>query len=172
VCGVFRVLLREEVVERSDGGEFVVFDVEDRVELGDVEDVVYFLSQVEELELAAGVADRGKAADEFSYARAVDIVNADQVEDNLLLAVGDEGADGVAEIADLIAEHDAASDVEDDDVSDFAGIYLQGHDSGQPRPLAGMVVGAERQVNGREVENPSPQRTRRTQRKDLILKTD
>jgi len=149
-------LLGEEVVEGADGGEFVVFDVEDGVELGDVEDVVNFLGEVEEFEFATGVADGGEAADEFSDAGAVDVVDADEVEDDLLFALGDQGADGVAEIADFVAEDDATSNVEDGDVSDFAGFDLQGHDSGSSlRPMAGMVVGAERQVNGLETQGPS-----------------
>src|SRR5580658_8558957 len=72
----FAHLLGEEIVEGSYGGEFVVFDVEDGVELGDVEDVLDFLGEVEEFEFAAGVADGGGAADELSDAGAVDVVDA------------------------------------------------------------------------------------------------
>jgi hypothetical protein len=121
-------LLGEEVVEGFYGGEFVVFDVEDGVELGDVEDVLDFLGEVEKFEFASGVADGGEAADEFTDAGAVDVVDADEVEDDLLFAVGDEGADGVAESADFLTEDDAAGDVEDGDVSYFAGVNLQRHD--------------------------------------------
>jgi len=56
-------LFGEEVVEGADGGEFVVLDVKDGVELGDVEDILNFLGEVEEFEFATGVADRGEAAD-------------------------------------------------------------------------------------------------------------
>ena len=115
-------LFGEEVVEGSYGGEFVVFDIEDGVELGDVEDVVDFLGEVEEFELAAGVADGGEAADEFSDAGAVDVVDALEVEDYFLFVAGDEVADGVAEIADFVAEDDAAGNVEDGHVSDFTGV--------------------------------------------------
>src|SRR5271168_4411592 len=83
-------LLREEVVEGFYGVEFVVFDVEDGVELGDVEDVVDFLGEVEELEFAAGVADGGEAADEFSDAGAVEVIDVGEVEDDLLFALGDQ----------------------------------------------------------------------------------
>ena len=69
-------LFGEEVVEGFYGGEFVVFDVEDGVELGDVEDVVNFLGEVEELEFSAGIADGGEAADEFSDAGAVEVIDA------------------------------------------------------------------------------------------------
>jgi len=67
-----RTLLGEKVVKGFYGGEFVVFDVENGVELGDVEDVVDLLSEVEELEFASGVADGGEAGDEFSDAGAVE----------------------------------------------------------------------------------------------------
>ena len=119
-----RQLFGEEVVEGSHGGEFVVFDVEDGVELGDVEDVVNFLGEVEELEFASGVADGSEAADELSDAGAVDIVDAHQVEDNSLFAFRDEGANGVAKGSDFVAEDDASVDVENGDVSDFAGFNL------------------------------------------------
>ena len=121
-------LLREEVVEGFYGGEFVVADIEDGVELGDVENVVDFLGEVEELEFAAGVAHGGEAADELPDAGAVDVVDVGEVEDDFLFAFGDEIADGVAEVADFFAEDDASVDVEDGNVSNFAGIDLQGHD--------------------------------------------
>ena len=56
-------LLGEEVVEGFYGGEFVVFDVEDGVELGDLEDVADFFGEAEEFQFATGVADGGEAAD-------------------------------------------------------------------------------------------------------------
>src|SRR5271170_3948048 len=121
-------LLGEEVVEGFYGGKFVVFNIEDGVELGDVEDVLDFLGEVEEFEFAAGVADGGEAADEFSHAGAVDVLDAGKVQDDFLFALGDEIVDGVAEVADFFAEDDASVDVEDGDVSDFAGVDLQGHD--------------------------------------------
>ena len=96
-------LFGEEIVERPHGGELVVFDVEDRVELGDEEDIVDFLREVEKLEFASGISHRGEAADKLAHARAVDVVDAGEVEDDLLFAVGDKGADGVAEIANFIA---------------------------------------------------------------------
>jgi hypothetical protein len=93
-----------------------------------VEDVVNFLGEVEELEFASGVADRGEGADEFSDAGAVEVVDIGEVEDDFLFALGDQVADGGAKSADLGAEDDAAVDVEDGDVRNFAGINFQGHD--------------------------------------------
>jgi hypothetical protein len=124
VPGVARPLLREEVIEGSYSRELVVFDVEDRVQLGDVKNVVDFLSQVEQFQFAACVTDGREAADELSHSRAIDIVHTGEVENNLFLAVGDKVANGVAEITDFFAQNDAAVNVEDGDVSDFASIYL------------------------------------------------
>ena len=90
-------LLGEKVVEGLHGGEFVVFDVEDGVELGDVEHVLDFLGEAEELEFAAGVADRGVAADQFADAGGVDVIDMGEVEHDFFLALGDELVNGVAE---------------------------------------------------------------------------
>jgi len=110
-----RILLGEEVVEGFYGGEFVVFDVEDGVELGDVEDVLNFFGEAEEFEFAAGVADGGEAGDEFADAGGIDVVDVGEVEDDFFLARGEQVADGVAELAGFVAEGDAAGDVEDGD---------------------------------------------------------
>jgi hypothetical protein len=115
-------LFREEVVEGLYGGVFVVFDVEDGIELGDVENVVDFRGDVEEFEFSAGVADGSEATDQFSDTGAVDIVDVRQVEDDFLNVFGDEVVDGVAEGTNLRAEDDAAVDVEDGDFGDFAGL--------------------------------------------------
>ena len=127
-------LLGEEVVEGFYGGEFVFFDVEDGVELGDIEEVVNFLGEVEEFEVAAGVADGGVAADQFSDAGGVDVIDVGQVEDDFFLAGSDELADGVAEFAGFVAEGDASVEVDDGDVADFAGMDLLGNPG-----LRGMV---------------------------------
>jgi hypothetical protein len=140
--------LGEEVVEGFYGSEFVVFDIEDGVELGDVENVVNFLGEIEELEFASGVADGSEAADEFSDPGAVEVIDGGEVEDDFLLALGDQVVDSGAESADLGTEDDAAVDVEDGDMGDFAGVNFQGHGWCRESVLAKMVVGAAVQVNG------------------------
>ena len=143
-----RILFGEEVVEGFYGGEFVVFDVENGIELGDVQDVANFLGEVKEFEFATSVARGGEGADQFSHARAVEIVDAGEVEDDFLFAIGEQVADGSAEIADFGAEDETAVDVEDGDVGNFAGVNLQRHDP--HRGLRRMVVCGREQVNGGE----------------------
>jgi hypothetical protein len=113
-------LLGEEVVEGFYRGEFVVFDVEDGVELGDVEDVLNFLGEAEEFEFATGVADGGVAADQFADAGGVDVIDIGKIEDDFLFAFGDELVDGIAELSGFVAEGDASVNVDDGDVADFA----------------------------------------------------
>jgi hypothetical protein len=59
----------------GDGAGFVVLHVEDGVELGDLEQVVDFAGQVEQLQLAALVADSGVGAHQLADARAVDLIH-------------------------------------------------------------------------------------------------
>jgi len=85
---------------------------------------VNFLGQVEELELAASVADGGEAADELSDAGAVEVVDIGHVEDDFFLTLGDQVADGGAKVADFGAKDEPSVNVENGDVGDFAGIDL------------------------------------------------
>jgi hypothetical protein len=121
-------LFGEEVVEGFHGFEFVVADIEDGVKLGDIEDVVNLFAEIEEFEFAAGVADGGEAADEFADAGAVDVIDVGEVENDFRLAASQKIADGGAERVGFVAEDDAATDVEQDDVIDFAGGNGQVHD--------------------------------------------
>jgi hypothetical protein len=114
-------LLGEEVVEGFYGGEFVVFDVEDGVELGHIEHVLDFLGEAEELEFAPSVADGREAADQFADAGGVDVIDMGEVEDDFFLALSDELADSVAKLSGFVAKRDASADVDDSDVADFAG---------------------------------------------------
>lgn len=107
-----------------------------------------FLRQVQQLELATGVAHGGETAHELSHAGTVDVVDGGQIQDDLLLAFRDEVADGSAKVADLIPEDDASIDVEDGNVTNFARSDIEWHDCFDQGPMAGMVVGAKVQVNG------------------------
>ncbi len=54
--------------ERFYASCFVFFHIEDGVELGDLQQVVHFLGEVEQFEFAALVLGRGEGADEFADA--------------------------------------------------------------------------------------------------------
>jgi hypothetical protein len=140
-------LSSEEIVEGLNGVEFVVANVEDGIELGDVQDIPDLLGEVEELEFAARVADRSEAGNQLADAGAVNKIHAGEIKDDLLLILSDEAVNRLAESVEFVAENDTAANVEDGDAADFSSNDLQGHDPCVPRVMAGMVVGGERQVN-------------------------
>src|ERR1022692_4271253 len=76
------------LVERLYARCFVFLDIEDGVKLGDLQQVVNFLSEVEELEFAALVLGRGESADQLADTRAVDIVYVAEVEQDFFLPFG------------------------------------------------------------------------------------
>src|SRR5207302_1232213 len=80
---------------------FVVLDIEDGVQLGDLEQVVDFLGQLEQLELAALIADAGEGAHQFSDTGAVNISYVAQVEQYPV-------ASFAHQILDRLAQHHAA----------------------------------------------------------------
>ena len=53
-------------MERLDSPRLIVFDVKHGVQLGDLEQVVHFLGEVEQFEFAALIADGGERADQFA----------------------------------------------------------------------------------------------------------
>ncbi len=58
----------KDLPERFDGVRFVVLDVKDGVQLGDLQQVVDLFGEVEQLEIAALIAHRGEGADQFADA--------------------------------------------------------------------------------------------------------
>jgi hypothetical protein len=126
-------LFREEVVEGFYGGELIVFDIEDGVELGYVEDVVNFFAEVEELQVPAGVADGGEAADQLADSGRVDEIDVSEIENDFLFSFGKHTSDSVAEVLGFIAQSDAAIEIENDDVADFARCDLQAHSESPQR---------------------------------------
>ena len=56
----------QQLVKCFDGCGFVVFHVEDSVELRDLKQVVHFLGQMQQLQFAALVAYGGESADQFA----------------------------------------------------------------------------------------------------------
>src|SRR4051812_47444905 len=99
--------------ERPDRRSFVVFHVEDGVELGDLQQVVHFLRQVKQLQFAALIADGGERAHQLADARAVDVRDFAQVEQDLLIALRDQIADRIAQHHAAFAERDPPAQVYD-----------------------------------------------------------
>src|ERR1700760_4061109 len=95
--------------ERGDGGCFVVLNIKDGVKLGDLEQVMNLLGEVQQLQFAALVADCGVGADQLTDARAVDVVDVAEVQQNKLCTLREQVTGGVAELNTAFAEGNASA---------------------------------------------------------------
>src|SRR4051812_29522844 len=122
-AGEMRSLLREG----RDRLRFVVFDVEDGVQLGDLQKVMDLLGQVEQLEFAAAITDGGVSTDQLTDTGAVDVGDVAEVEQDLFGALAEQVTNQVAQDNAALAERDAAAQVYDGDAVHLAGIRFHGH---------------------------------------------
>src|SRR5579864_1433973 len=106
---------RNLVAEGLYGGRFVVLHVEYRVQFRDLQQVVDFLGEVQQLEFAALVLDGGVGADQFADARAVDVVYVAKVEQDLLVTLAKQLAHTVAQDHAAFAKGDAATAIHNRD---------------------------------------------------------
>src|SRR5260370_6852841 len=75
------------LLEGLDRRRLVISYVENRIELSDLQQIVDLLGQVQQLQFATLVFHRGVGADQFADARAVNVVDVAQVEQDLLLTL-------------------------------------------------------------------------------------
>src|SRR5450759_3330504 len=76
---------------------------------------------MQQLQLAALVANRGKGANQLANARAVDVAHIAQVQQNLLLPLAEQVLDGIAQHHTAFAQSDSPAQVHNRDA-----IYLPG----------------------------------------------
>src|ERR1017187_4210732 len=115
------------VVEGLHSGCFIVFHIENSVELGDLEQVVHLLGQVQQFEFAALVLGRRVGADKFADAGAVDIVHVAKVQQDLFLPLGKQIAHRISQNNAAFAEGDPAAEVDNGDAIDLPSTGLHGH---------------------------------------------
>src|SRR5437868_7137632 len=76
------------LLERLYGSRLIILNVEDGVQLGDLQQIVDLLGQLQQLQLAALILCGGKGADQFADPRTVDVIHIRQVQQNFLVALG------------------------------------------------------------------------------------
>src|SRR6266576_3864168 len=113
--------------ERFHSGRFVVFHVENGVQLRDLQQVMYFLGQVEQLQFATLILDSGVGADQLADARAVDVVHVAKVEKNLLVALAKQVAHAVTQSYAAFAKGDPAAAIHNGDAIHLAVAGLHAH---------------------------------------------
>jgi len=100
---------------------------------------VDLLREVEELEFAAGVFDGGEGADQLADARAVDVADLGEVEEDVFGAFVEDFMDAVAQGDAAFAKGDAATEVEDGDSVYLADCDFHAHFDVSPYDLGGRL---------------------------------
>lgn len=113
-------------MEGIERGAFAVIDLEDRQQLGHLQQVPYPLGETGQLNRAASVARRGVQRHQRAQATAIDVINAAQVQ-NDLLAFRQQRFDGVAQFGRFLAKNDAAIAIYHRDVVHHAPMDFQLH---------------------------------------------
>src|SRR5574340_918951 len=101
--------------EAAEGGSFVRMYVENGIELGDLQQVVDFLGEVQELELAAAILDGGVSADEFADPRAVNVIHVGQIQQNVQAPFLEQRVERLAQERAAVAERDAPAHIHNSD---------------------------------------------------------
>jgi len=117
----FASVVEELAAESSYRRGLVVPYVELCVQLGTLQQVVDLLGQVQQLQLAALVANRSKNPQQNADARTVNVVDIAHVQQNFFLSLAEQVFDSVAQHRDVFALFDSSTQVNDGDA-----IYLPG----------------------------------------------
>src|SRR5580658_547620 len=104
--------VRSTLLVRSDRAGLVVVDVENGVELGQLQKVIHLLAEAKQLESRALVARRGEGTYQLAQARAVDVVDLAQIQQDAFLTLADEVANGVAQLYAAFTQCDPAAEVQ------------------------------------------------------------
>jgi hypothetical protein len=99
-------------IEGSDGRSLVVLNVKYSVELGDLQEIMNLLGQVEQLEFAILITNAGESADQFANPRAVNVCDIAEVEENLLVSLSGKFLDGIAQNDTAFAECDTPTEID------------------------------------------------------------
>src|SRR5262249_37805052 len=98
-----RALRPESLLEAFERPRFAVKGLKNGQQLGDHKQVLNFLGQVQEFELAALVVGRSVGADELADSRAVDISHFAKVKQDLFLPVVKQPPDGFSQLHAALA---------------------------------------------------------------------
>src|ERR1019366_1503217 len=101
--------------------------VEDRIELGDLQQILDAFGQVQQLQSSTLVGDGGETGDQFADARAIDIGDLAQIQQDLIIAFGDQVAQQIAQRTRPFAESNPAGNVHDCYVTYLPGVQFNAH---------------------------------------------
>src|SRR6266496_1921287 len=167
--------LERNLFERFDGSGFVVFYVEDGIELGDLEQVIDLLGEIQQLEFAALILGGSEGADQFADAGAIDVINFGQVQHDLLVALAKQVAHRVAKDDAAFAEGDAAAAIHNGNAIHLPTTNLHGHWEASLPPAVGpwtclMSLSSVPAEDGRISTTSINERIRKIPRPEVLSK--
>src|SRR5579862_318264 len=115
------------LAERLDGRGLVVLHVEDGVELRDLQQIVHFLGELQQLKFATLVLGGGIGADQLTNAGAVNVINIREIQNNLFMALAEQVAHRVAKDNAAFAQGDAPAAIHNCDSIHLPTTNLHAH---------------------------------------------
>jgi len=123
-CRLVRSVESGELLETADCGALIGLNVEDRKQPRDLDQIVYALGQVDQLQFAARIANGRVGANKFADARAIDVIHIGEIEQNLSSAAIDELANHLAQCGAAFTERDFPTEVDDGDFTAITACTL------------------------------------------------
>jgi len=113
--------------ERRYGRCFVVFHIEDGVELRDLQQIVNLLGQVQQFDFASLLFGSSEGTDKFADTRAVDIVYFAEVQEDSVLPFGKQVAHRITKSFGTFTQGDSAPKTDDRDAIRLMGADIYAH---------------------------------------------
>src|SRR6185369_13525790 len=108
-----------------EGFGFVIVNVEDGQELRDRQQVLNFLSEIEQLELSAFFVDGSVAGNKLADTARIDVAHTRKVQKNALLAFFEQSADGGAQCHTSLSDGYLSAHVKNGDISGLTLVDIQ-----------------------------------------------
>ncbi len=115
------------LAERLYGHCFVVLHIENGEELRDLQQIVCFFGEVEQLEFAALFLGSGEGTDKFADTGAVDLVHVAEVQHDHFLPLRKQVVHRIAQSYAAFTEGDPATKVDNRDAADLTSTGLHAH---------------------------------------------
>src|SRR6185312_9027903 len=125
--GGFAPARKARLFVRGEGRWFVVENIEDGVELGDLQEVFDLLGQLQQLERTAGVLDGRQSADKLANTGAVDVIDVRQIDENLVGTFSQDVTHSVADGYASLTQHNLPTQIQNRDSIHFPACKLHAH---------------------------------------------
>src|SRR6202521_6020705 len=153
-----------ELTVAAQSATLVGVDLEDGEQFGQLQEIVHFLCQVQELQGSASIFHSHIGADKFADARAVDVIDVGQIQKDERALLFQQLADGHSQKGAAFAQRNPAADIDDSDSGSFTTRGSQCHlDWAQascfgaaPWPLLPLVPGFPDKGNFLDMMIPAP----------------